>query len=301
MAVAKGKITPGKAFLIGVGVIAIGGGAYYIGKKMTQNNEDEIPVQDDIDVNINVNPYRQISSGNDNFPLKKGSKGERVRQLQQGLQRLLGEKILASYTGVDGDFGSGTESALKAAGFPTVIDEAAFNRIIGKDSSMLPAFNSRTIANLLYAGANGKNLAGVISALRQIKTVADYSAVNKSFIDLQMFSVSSSIVTYLLDKAFSSDENAKRQIRAEFLRFGLKSSASDPLNQDGKWSLSGLKGFSDIITIGDTYVLSSKGIKIPVRRKTILGEQISIANGMTTFKSIQGELFRVPTAQVRYA
>lgn len=51
-------------------------------------------------------------SSNDSFPLKKGSKGYNVTRLQTALKKL-NASALPRY-GVDGDFGSETESALKA-------------------------------------------------------------------------------------------------------------------------------------------------------------------------------------------
>ena len=51
----------------------------------------------------------------DEFPLKKGSKGENVRKLQEGLIAKYGAQILPKY-GVDGDFGSEVLNALKKTG-----------------------------------------------------------------------------------------------------------------------------------------------------------------------------------------
>ena len=51
-----------------------------------------------------------VSTKNDNFPLKKGSRGERVKELQRILLKY-NPNALPNY-GVDGDFGSETENAL---------------------------------------------------------------------------------------------------------------------------------------------------------------------------------------------
>lgn len=49
---------------------------------------------------------------NDEFPLKKGSKGENVRKLQEALMTKYGKSVLPKY-GADGDFGSEMVTALK--------------------------------------------------------------------------------------------------------------------------------------------------------------------------------------------
>jgi hypothetical protein len=67
-------------------------------------------------------------SGNifSNFPLKKGSSGNLVKQLQQALIAQGGK--LPKY-GADGKFGSETEAALKSLYKVTVVDETTFNYI----------------------------------------------------------------------------------------------------------------------------------------------------------------------------
>lgn len=61
-----------------------------------------------------------------NFPLKKGSSGNLVKQLQQALLSQGGK--LPKY-GADGKFGSETEAALKSLYKVTSVDETTFNYI----------------------------------------------------------------------------------------------------------------------------------------------------------------------------
>lgn len=61
-----------------------------------------------------------------NFPLKKGSSGNLVKQLQQALMSQGGK--LPKY-GADGKFGSETEAALKSLYKVTTVDETTFNYI----------------------------------------------------------------------------------------------------------------------------------------------------------------------------
>ena len=207
----------------------------------------------------------------------------------------VGLKVLEQYTKIDGIFGSGTSKALKAAGLPVTVNEDTFNSIAAKDRFIpLPVETPQSLGGKLYIYATGKNFDGVMSVLKQLNTTADYSAANSSFIGSQIFSVSKSIVTYLLDIAFPNNQLAKDQIKAEFKRMGLKQ------DDAGKWSLSGFTGYNDLVTIIDTYVLTANGMRIPVNRNTILGEQTTIKNGMTGFRSIDGGLFSVPTSHVTY-
>src|SRR6266542_143680 len=60
------------------------------------------------------------------FPLKKGSKGNNVKLLQEALISKYGKSILPKY-GSDGDFGTETANALKKAGLPATINESTFN------------------------------------------------------------------------------------------------------------------------------------------------------------------------------
>lgn len=76
-----------------------------------------------------VSPERFFAAtGNDSFPLAFGSKGTRVKQLQQSLV-LLGASIPA---GATGNFGSQTKSALKSLGYSTTVGESDFKAIVSK-------------------------------------------------------------------------------------------------------------------------------------------------------------------------
>lgn len=295
---AKSSITPERAFLYGVGVLAIGGAVYFTGKQLLQKKENYINTSDTnltISVADSTAPVKRLASASDSFPLKLGSRGSRVTQLQQALQNVLGAKVLEQYTKIDGIFGSGTQKALKAAGLPVTVNEDTFNSIAAKDRFIpLPVQTPQSLGSKLYIYATGKNFDGVMTVLQQLNTTADYSAANSSFVGSQIFSVSKSIVTYLLDEAFPNNQFAKDQIKAEFKRIGLKQ------DNAGKWSLSGFSGYNDLITIIDTYVIAPNGNRISVNRNTILGEQTSIKNGMTVFRSIDGGQFSVPTGHVKY-
>ena len=305
----KGTVKPAKVFIYALALAALGGGSYLVYEKIKSgraNNDNE----SDSDSNFNSNPnsstvnvstpsasvssspglissYKKLTSGNDNFPLKKGSKGAKVKQLQQALA-----KTVSSLT-VDGNFGAQTVKALRTAGYAQVVDEALFNRITGTNSEAIKiVFNPSSLAFNLYKAAQSKNAEQVLSLLQQFNSVADYSSVNEHY-KRQSF-ISKTIVTDLLEYAFSDDAVVKEKIKNEFTRMGLKVSAT------GTWSLQGIRLFKDLITIRETVVIDTKNNRIPVKRNTILGDEVQVANGMTWFRSIDHTLLQVPTQDVRF-
>jgi hypothetical protein len=193
---------------------------------------------------------------------------------------------------IDGQFGPQTASALKSAGYPETVDEALFAKITGISGALTVVFNPSTLAVSLYSGAHSQNLEQVLGVLKQLKTTSDYSSVNEYY-KKQSF-IAKTIVTDLLEYAFKSNEAAKTQIRNEFLRIGLKVSST------GAWSLQGLMLYKDLITIRETVVTDAHNNRIPVRRNTILGDELEVANGMTWFKSIDNTILKVPTQDVKY-
>jgi hypothetical protein len=116
------KITHNKRKMILIGLSVLGTGvAGFLGwnywKKKNNNQEEE---------QINT-----ADSANDSFPLRFGSKGKRVTQLQNALVKKFGKSILPKY-GVDGMFGKEVESALVRAKLPTTINETLFTQLVGK-------------------------------------------------------------------------------------------------------------------------------------------------------------------------
>lgn len=295
------SITPERVFIYALGVGAIGGLGYFayeylIKDKISPGNQSNL-------IEEAINPVKWIggssSSRNDKFPLKRGSRGNHVTLLQTGLSKVLGDKM-SQYTGVDGDFGPGTEKALIAAGYPAEVDEATYNRIIGGSAgngsfsaASVSSSSAADIASSLYDSADKKDIDGVIKALGQIKNTADYTAVNTEYKTKGI--IRKTIVTDLLDYAFPYDENARPKIKAELLRIGLKLDAPT-----GRWSLSGLGGMKDIITLTDTIILDRKNNRIPVKKNTILGDAVKSENGYVLFKAIDGSFGIVPAKHIRY-
>lgn len=177
--------------------------------------------------------------------------------------------------------------ALSAKTSPAVVTSSAANTA---PASFVP----KDLATTLSTASSDGNLPGVLAALKQMRNTSDYWLVDNEYKKLKYFG-NRTIATDLLYYSFRTDENAKTAVRNEFKRIGLK---QDPVTQ--KWSLEGFSTSNDIVTMTDSYVLDSKGNIILVNKNTILGEELSVANGMTRFRSVDGTVNTVPTRDVRF-
>ncbi|HEX9510594.1 MAG TPA: hypothetical protein VF939_08925 [Puia sp.] len=217
------------------------------------------------------------------FPLRKGSKGAKVRLLQRALIAQYGKSILPKY-GADGGFGSEMAAALKKAGLPSSIDESTFNVLtqgIQSETSSLGAD--------LYKAAIAGDFPKVITGLKKISNTSDYTAANKVFKTYPMDGVRKTIVNGLLDTFASEDRQQK--IKLEFLRIGLQFNGS-------QWSLSGLGGLP-IITIRPATIWTNARNRVDVPARVVLGNEVSKRLDYTLFEN-QGQYFLVPTHCVRY-
>ena len=280
-----------KYLLIGLGVAATGllsyfGWEYY--QKSKKKKEDE----DDSSPSIPQPPQKstfapsffpQKPSANDEFPLKKGSKGQKVKAFQNALISKHGKEILPRY-GADGGFGNEMLAALKKLNLSEAIDESTYNVMV-----QTPNVDSKEIAKQLYKDAVNKNISGVISSLKKMNSKEDYTSVSNEFEKFTLRGVSQTLVNGLLGSF--SDEKQKQQIRLEFTRMGLKYDGS-------KWSLSGLSGFT-VITKEPTTVWRNpkEGAKVPA--KMILGSEIATRDGLTLFEN-NGKKFIVKTSTIKY-
>jgi len=284
-----------KLLLIGLGMAATGllsyfGWEYY--KKRRNKSEDDAN-DSSFDTAATIPPQKSTFTdfltpkqiANDDFPLKKGSKGAKVKVLQDALIAKNGKAILPKY-GADGSFGTEMTAALKKLNLPDAIDESTYNVIVQSASSF---FDASAIAKSLYKDAVNKNISGVIGALKSMRNKGDYSAVSNEFKKYLLRGVSQTLVNGLLGSF--SDENQKQQIRLEFSRMGLK--------YDGvKWSLSGLDGFK-VITTQPTIIwrTPSEGAKVPA--KMILGTEVAQRGEFTLFEN-NGKNFIVKTTTIQY-
>jgi hypothetical protein len=245
---------------------------------------------------IPVKPYTQPyvppketgggSSRNDDFPLKKGSKGDAVRHLQNGLISKYGSSILPKY-GADGDFGSETLAALKKKGFPVIVTESVFNVITqGGDGGGSGDMN---LAEQLHKAAEGKNFSGAISLLKKMSSKEQYQQVSNSFMQMRLHGVRQTLVNGMLGSF--TDAGQKNQIRMEFIRMGLQ-------YRNNKFSLSGFDG-KPLVTKVPAAVWSSPTESVQVPALMVVGNEVTTRLDYTLFEN-NGKYYLIKTEAVKY-
>jgi peptidoglycan hydrolase-like protein with peptidoglycan-binding domain len=217
------------------------------------------------------------------FPLKKGSKGEKVKQLQNALIKKHGKTILPRF-GADGDFGSETVEALTKLGLPVTISESAFNVIVGETSS-----GTLTVGKELFNAVSLRDFTKTLSVLARITSPQDYTAANDDFKKGRLNDgVRQTIVNGLLN-TFTTKQQ-KEKIRYELLRIGLQYDGS-------KWSLPSLDGLPLITLVPTTvWINAQRGVRVPAQM--VLGNEITRRLDYTLFEN-RGRYFLVPTHCVK--
>lgn len=287
----KGK---GKVVLIGVSIIGLGTLAFFGWRKL-KGTEEEAPTEIVPDKSFSVPSTKATTSvaRNDNFPIKRGSKGERVKTIQQ----VLVKSGLLDAKDVIGEFGPKTEAALKKLGLPTVITEDAFTEItVGKAKpegekpppSPTP-LDAEKFADGLWSAAKSKNFKAALSILLLMKSTSDYTAVSDIFKTKYLNGVRQTLVNGMLNSF--SDLTQKETLRNAFKLMGLK--------YDGiTFSLSGIS--TGIITKSPTKILDAQnGRGIQVSKNTILGIYEGRKGKYTKFKN-NGRHFFVPTSNIKF-
>lgn len=217
------------------------------------------------------------------FPLKKGSKGNNVKLLQEALIAKYGKSILPKY-GADGDFGTEAANALKKVGLPATINESTFNVL-----TQVTKVDGASLGKDLYNATVQKNYSKVLLLLKKMQSVEDYTSANEPFKLNRINGVRQTIVNGLLS-SFTTDTQ-KQQIKFEFLRIGLQFDGS-------KWSLSGFDGKAIVTTEATTvWVNATEGVKVPERM--VLGNEVTRRLDYTLFEN-NGKYFLVNTKSVIY-
>lgn len=234
--------------------------------------------------------YQNIKAS---FPLKKGSKGPLVKQLQQALIASKGKSILPKY-GADGDFGTETVNALKKLKYSTSVTESLYHVIVGTKGSG----NSHGSASLGYTHAElaaqllsaliKSNYPDTISLLKKLKNKQDYNATSEIFKQSRLHGVRQTLVNGALSTF--SDQIQKQAIRLEFLRMGLKYNGV-------QWSLSGI-GTAKIITKETAQIWLDGYRNIEVPANMILGTPLAEKLDFTLFEN-NGRNFLVRTISVK--
>jgi hypothetical protein len=303
----KPFFTPGRVFLGLLFLGALGFGAWYLTRRSSkpanelfdqdEDNAGKFKLNFDTPpaVNTSAKPSNQLAppaSGNNakpasDFPLRMGSQGAKVKQLQA----LLNER--KQITGItlitDGVWGSKTQQALEKLGWPTVITEQHFQHL-----TVVPASD---IAELLYKGAKAQKIETVLSALSLIKSPEKYNEVNAIFKPKGLINgKNTTIVTGLLE-VFKNPSD-KDKLNLAFISVGLK-------KKDGKWYVPGneVSGIDRraLITTRPTAVWRTASHSVQVGNLTIIGYEIYSSDGITHFETVDGMKLYVLTEHIKYA
>lgn len=291
----KPKSNKKKAILISLGVVATAVGGFF-GFKYLKNRKKKTEIDEEEATPVTTTSSSQTSSSSssggykstttttptrkDSFPLKKGSKGERVKLFQEKLIAKYGKSILPKY-GADGDFGSEMEAALEKLKLPSTISESAYNVYVKG-----AAPDADDLAEKLIEAAEDKNFSKALDNLKKIRNTSDYSSVSEKFKEMRINGgVRKTLVTGMLDTFTSSSQ--QESIRAQFLRMGLKYDGS-------KWSVpTNFNFFSGIeepllITTEPTELYDPKYmVKVKVPKDMVVGSKIKEKKGLTLIRMLE--------------
>lgn len=293
---------------IGLGVIGLGIGWWYLfgrkDDKLDEETERELIKKTSYPSENLIKPTNntprtlpkaiQDKAQTNSFPIKYGDKGSLVKQFQEGLIKLYGKKILPNY-GADGSYKKEMDAALKSKGLPLSIDKATFDKIVsGKPASTsaptpgkLPLQEGIDIAKNIWLNAALKKNEGMVTQLQRIRNLQDYKMV-----DALMKTVGQRKPIADIAIIAANDDTGLQLIAIELKRIGLK-------YKDEKWVLAGIEP-AQIITSQPTTIRDKSGIGINVPAETLLGEVISNAGAVTTFRTIDDQILYVPTKHINH-
>lgn len=299
-----------KYILLGLSIIAVGTGGYFLYKHLKEKNElkstDDFrqTILDDAIPEISKSTPKAIPSGSkkmisSGFPLKKGSKGNLVKELQLALIQKYGKSILPKF-GADSYFGNEVVDALKAKGYNTVVDAKEFAKIVGdekrnekakvtQNSSQYSNDSAISISKYLHKAIANNNIFYALDALRKIKNKTQYALVNEVFKRTKINLVTTTIVTALLNRFNTPDY--KKKLNQQFYRIGLKFNGTI-------WTLSGVKNI--LFTIENTNIWDESGKAYLVPKSTLLGEYLDAKDNYTKFLTQDNQIFFVTTKSIAY-
>jgi len=209
---------------------------------------------------------KRAGSTREGFPLRRGSKGDNVRILQEALIRKYGANILPKY-GADGSFGAEMVAALRKLKMPGTISETFFNVLTQSTGSNSASTGTdlSALSGKLYNATMRRDFATVLSLLGNIKSSADYTTVSNGFQQYRINGVRQTLVNGLLN-VFSADSQ-KQQLRLAFATIGLQ--------YDGnRWAISGLNG-PPIITVIPTKIWVTPTMAVDVPARMLLGQEVA--------------------------
>lgn len=240
-----------KIVFFSLGTLALGTLAFFgikfFTKSKNENNDSTNQTTDDLDIENNIqNPPRNKPhtslppAGNSStFPLRLGSKGDKVRSLQQALIRTYGAGILAKY-GTDGWFGKELDSALRSKGYGIPLQESDFLKITEEKKEQTPkapetpapllTFDPAGLAKGIYNAIIAKDFNTAIILLKGIKNTTEYALTSEQIKNYRIGGVRQTLVNAMLIGFPESSQKLK--VQEALKNIGLK--------YDGnKWTLSG--------------------------------------------------------------
>jgi hypothetical protein len=322
---------------ISAGFVGLAAGGIWLYKKSTGNSDAQRSGKsgDDFD---QFTPQNTTSNkalpapvysapANDGFPLRIGSRGKNVEQLQQAIINVFGKSALPKF-GADGDWGSETQRFFDAnPGLKSVIDITTFSQYAtGKfpgvtssptapkpnttaSNSIITQFAKALIPSWvtdpfiqigwkLWDAAQFNKFSEVLALLSRLNSTGNYTSASQGF-QLRPFRAPLRRYTLVsgLMEAFPKAEQ-KDTLRKEFRRMGLKETVknSDPANYDSTWALSGFEAQNkNVRTTMSAIITDGFNIRVAVPARTLIGLWLSSGNGFTRVRSFDGRILYVRT------
>jgi hypothetical protein len=285
-----------RILVAGVALSALGLGTWWFLNRSKANNSGFKLAQDEPeDQQPASSPGKQKSPAPtvkppaSDFPLIKGSKNERVKQLQLILINRFGKELLPKY-GADGYFGTELLTALQSKNIPVPVTEAAFTTLTSVDPKI--------IVDGLIRGLNANNFALTYTYLKMIRNTAEYKKAGDLFRSRRYNGVETSIPTALFRK-FTIAYQKEMFDTLLTGQIGLKKEGEKYVFPSSS-TVSGFLHDRRIITARPTRVWARAKHPLSVGINTILGREISSTNGITEFETADGYRLFVVTGHVRF-
>lgn len=232
-----------KVVLVSLGTLALGTltffGIKFFNKSKNKTNDQDIETtanndsETSVQTSSNPKPRASLPAANvgTSFPLRFGSKGSKVMDLQNALIRTFGTEILPKY-GADGWFGTELQSALRSKGYGVPLQESDFQKITQEKKSEAPkalvTYDASAIAKGIYSAIILRDYSSAITLLKTIKDTTTYSLVSERMKDYRINGVRQTLVNAMLSSF--TEKSQKESIQIVFKNMGLK--------YDGtKWSI----------------------------------------------------------------
>ena len=293
---APAKTGTTKKVLLGLGGLVLGTLAFFGIKKLTNtkkqtqdDNTDKeggsLDTEKPVQTAANNLPRTNLPahSRGDSFPLTIGSKGQRVKTLQQSLIGKFGAGVLAKF-GADGYFGNELAAALRERGYKIPLQEEAYNAITKETKEQgLKSFDALSVAKGLWVAINSKDYSSALTLLKSIGNPGNYSLVSEHFKQYFIGGVRHSIVNAMLK--FFDEKSQKENTKQVLTEIGLKYNS-----QSDKWSLSGFQ-HEQIQSSGNCIVWDSQGKSTVVEAGKILGWVVSANAQSIKFLSLDNQVY----------